>query len=420
MLSSPAIGSDGTVYIGSDYPYNKLYAIHGKTGAKLWEFETGSYVHSSPAIGSDGTVYVGSYDKKLYAINGKTGVKLWEFETGDKVYSSPAIGSDGTVYVGSHDKKLYAINPKSGVKLWEFETGSRVFSSPAIGSDGTVYVGSHDNKLYAIKTGSKGLATSPWPMRGQNAQHTGRAIAVNPPSPARVKRNSTSQGAFTVLAHNVQNLFDLDGVSAYNDYKPEYYGASQLQRKLTNITNLLARFGDGSGPDVVLLQEIELDRTAERDKSAAELLAEALREKGLGPYHLVEGRIKGQSLKESPSIVCVTLSKFPVEKVRMHPLERARPILETKISVNGKPLILFNNHWKSGASSASLEKVRLSNAQVLRKRIDDLLAADPAVDIIVGGDLNSHYNQKQVYGSAMPQTGVNDVLLSHGERNRHA
>jgi len=60
-------------------------------------------------------------------------------------------------------------------KLWEFETGSAVFSSPAIGSDGTVYVGSYDNKLYAIKTDSKGLAKSPWPMRGQNAQHTGRA-----------------------------------------------------------------------------------------------------------------------------------------------------------------------------------------------------------------------------------------------------
>ena len=89
--------------------------------------------------------------------------------------SSPAIGSDGTVYVGSHDKKLYAINGKSGVKLWEFETGDKVISSPAIGSDGTVYVGSQDGKLYAIKTDSKGLAKSPWPMRGQNARHTGRA-----------------------------------------------------------------------------------------------------------------------------------------------------------------------------------------------------------------------------------------------------
>ena len=62
-----------------------------------------------------------------------------------------------------------------GVKLWEFETGNSVLSSPAIGSDGTVYVGSLVKKLYAIKTDSKGLAKSPWPMRGQNAQHTGRA-----------------------------------------------------------------------------------------------------------------------------------------------------------------------------------------------------------------------------------------------------
>ena len=71
-----------------------------KPGTVLWEFKTGYYVTSSPAIGSDGTDYVGSSDKKLYAINGKSGVKLWEFETGGAVHSSPAIGSDGTVYVG--------------------------------------------------------------------------------------------------------------------------------------------------------------------------------------------------------------------------------------------------------------------------------------------------------------------------------
>ena len=70
------------------------------------------------------------------------------------------------------------IKPNStvGVKLWEFETGNWVSSSPAIGSDGTVYVGSNDKKLYAIKTNSKGPAKSPWPMFGQNAQRTGRAL----------------------------------------------------------------------------------------------------------------------------------------------------------------------------------------------------------------------------------------------------
>ena len=39
-----------------------------KPGTVLWEFETGGAVTSSPAIGSDGTVYVGSWDHWLYAI----------------------------------------------------------------------------------------------------------------------------------------------------------------------------------------------------------------------------------------------------------------------------------------------------------------------------------------------------------------
>ena len=37
-------------------------------GTPIWEFETGDRVGSSPAIGSDGTVYVGAGDTKLYAI----------------------------------------------------------------------------------------------------------------------------------------------------------------------------------------------------------------------------------------------------------------------------------------------------------------------------------------------------------------
>jgi len=155
VFSSPAIGSDGTVYVGSrDY---KVYALNGTTGAKKWEFLTGSAVDSSPAIGSDGTVYVGSFDNRVYALNGATGAKKWEFLTGDWVESSPAIGSDGTVYVGSHDKRVYALNGTTGAKQWEFLTGDRISSSPAVGSDGTVYIGSGDNKVYALNgaTGAK-------------------------------------------------------------------------------------------------------------------------------------------------------------------------------------------------------------------------------------------------------------------------
>ncbi len=69
------------------------------------------------------------------------------------------------------------VQPSAKLKLWEFVTGGNVSSPPAIGSDGTVYVGSVDKKVCAIKTDSKGPAKSPWPMRGQNPQHTGHAPA---------------------------------------------------------------------------------------------------------------------------------------------------------------------------------------------------------------------------------------------------
>jgi outer membrane protein assembly factor BamB len=39
-------------------------------GAVVWTFTTGGHVSSSPAIGPDGTVYIGAADGKLYALGG--------------------------------------------------------------------------------------------------------------------------------------------------------------------------------------------------------------------------------------------------------------------------------------------------------------------------------------------------------------
>jgi outer membrane protein assembly factor BamB len=144
IYSSPAIGNDGTIYVGSRD--GKLYAVN-PDGTKKWAFTAGDSIYSSPAIGSDGTIYVGSLDHNLYAIN-PDGTKKWAFKTDDFVNLSPAIGSDGTIYIGSYDNKLYAINP-NGTKKWAFKTGSYT-ASPAIGSDDTIYVGSGDYNLYAI------------------------------------------------------------------------------------------------------------------------------------------------------------------------------------------------------------------------------------------------------------------------------
>ena len=146
FVSSPAIGSDGTIYVGGSD--SNLHAIY-PDGTLKWSYLVGDKIYSSPAIGSDGTIYVGSQDKKLYAIN-PDGTLKWSYLTGDKVYySSPAIDAAGTIYVGSFDDKLHAINPDGTLK-WSYLTGGDVRCSPTIGADGTIYVGSKDDNLYAI------------------------------------------------------------------------------------------------------------------------------------------------------------------------------------------------------------------------------------------------------------------------------
>lgn len=122
-------------------------------GTKLWDFTTGNRIESSPAIGADGTIYVGSWDNKLYAVDA-SGSNKWSItvgggSSGTWFMSSPAIGPDGTVYVGSNDRSVYAIRTNGTIR-WSFQTGSWIAASPAIARDGTVYIPSGDSKLYAI------------------------------------------------------------------------------------------------------------------------------------------------------------------------------------------------------------------------------------------------------------------------------
>jgi len=67
-----------------------------KSGAINWQFVTDNAIHSSPALSTDGTIYIGSWDQKLYAIY-PNGTKKWEFATNGGVVSSAAIDSNGII-----------------------------------------------------------------------------------------------------------------------------------------------------------------------------------------------------------------------------------------------------------------------------------------------------------------------------------
>ena len=174
IASSPAIGADGTLFVGSDD--TRVHAIDGSTGTERWSFQTGGRVTASPTVGPDDTVYVGSEDTRIYALDGATGTKRWDYPTGGAVVASPAMGVDGTIYVGSQDTKVHAIHGKSGARRWEYPTGAAIRSSPALGVDGTVYVGSVDGWVHALD-GATG--TNRWKFATGGAIHGSPALGAD-------------------------------------------------------------------------------------------------------------------------------------------------------------------------------------------------------------------------------------------------
>ena len=172
IFSSPAIGADGSVYIGSNDSY--LHAFNGN-GTSKWTFQADNWIDSTPAIGSDGTIYVGSWDNKVYAIDSDNGNKTWEYETNSYVIASPAIGADGKVYVGSKDSIFYAFE-SNGSLAWEYFAGQPISSSAALGQDGTIYFGDENGTFHAVNPDG----TVKWTYEVEDIADTNKSILSSP------------------------------------------------------------------------------------------------------------------------------------------------------------------------------------------------------------------------------------------------
>lgn len=277
----------------------------------------------------------------------------------------------------------------------------------------------------------------------------GAAVLLAAPLAASAKE-------FTVVTYNVENLFDADGVATFDDYAEtggeHAYSPAKLLVKLQNVAKVLKTFNDGAGPEIVCFNEFEIDftpETATKDYAAvlAEyrnttvgkmlttglndkirglpvevLLLKYLQDEGLTGYEVAIGRdqpdlealaSKDRGIRRKAHKNAV-FSKFPIKDVQSHSTPDARDILEVTLDVHGHLLVVFVNHWKSGAGDVNSEEARRRNARTLRGRVEAILAADSSADVILTGDFNSHYNQSKVY-PRLGQTALNGVLGSQGD-----
>jgi hypothetical protein len=134
--SSAQQASGPTVYVGSGFGDETLYAVDAATGTQKWAFtQPSGAVDSSPTV-ADGTVYIGSEDNTLYAVDADSGEQEWAFtQPSGEVRSSPTV-ADGTVYVGSYDNTLYAVDAATGSQEWAFtQPSGPVWSSPTVVAD---------------------------------------------------------------------------------------------------------------------------------------------------------------------------------------------------------------------------------------------------------------------------------------------
>ncbi len=153
--SSPAIATDGTIYFHDN---TALYALTDNvtTAVRKWSFSLAGTTYASPTIATDGTIYLGSTHRttggNFYAIN-PDGTQKWVFSADDDIYTTAGVSGDGTIYFGTLSGTFYALRP-DGTQLWKWSTSSRasITSSPAIGADGTIYFAAYDKKLYALRS----------------------------------------------------------------------------------------------------------------------------------------------------------------------------------------------------------------------------------------------------------------------------
>ncbi|MBN2824024.1 MAG: endonuclease/exonuclease/phosphatase family protein [Campylobacterales bacterium] len=205
-------------------------------------------------------------------------------------------------------------------------------------------------------------------------------------------------GEFKIASYNVENLFDLQkNGSEYLEYIPHRNGwdTTAFDKKLNNIAQVICDLN----ADIVALQEIE-------NINALNSLKARLKRVGCDyRYHTIS--------KQDSTVKAALLSRFKITKTNEITVDRShksRSILEVKVDLEGKELILFVNHWKSKHSHGT-ESKRMVYAKALIERIKKLPSGS---EYIILGDFNSDYDEhltmEDKFNDTRGRTGINHIL----------
>lgn len=229
-----------------------------------------------------------------------------------------------------------------------------------------------------------------------------------------------------VLFYNTENLFDtLDSPYTLGDgeFTPEgekYWDEERLQEKLQHLSKAITLLHNQL-PALIGLAEVE-------NRIVLEMLIQTAPLNAI-PYEIVhydsdDPRGIDCALLFNPAVFSLTEANKHILHVPDEPDFRTRDILEVRGNLIGIEITLFINHWpsrKEGVKQTAHR--RICAAQLLRKRVDEILHFDPLANILIMGDFNDTPDDESMYkilrAKGQHELSGNDLINLLMEKEHH-
>jgi len=198
-----------------------------------------------------------------------------------------------------------------------------------------------------------------------------------------------SSDVLSIVSWNVQNLFNasVDGYE-YGEYLPSSgWTEKAYQSRLANLSRVCS-LGPLSSSDVFIFNEVENDSVVE------DTLNLNFFKKNSFQYYATAGELGG-------AIKTAIVSKIPIVGIKVHSLSDVRPILQVELQNEGERIFILAIHAKSNLEGVSeTANYRLALATTLKKVSSDIEKENPDALILIAGDFNESYENKNMMSDA--------------------
>lgn len=226
------------------------------------------------------------------------------------------------------------------------------------------------------------------------------ALILNMSACAQPTNNNAqlAKHPFVAMFYNVENLYDTqnDPKTDDDEFTPEGkvpWTQDRLDTKIKHIGQVVTDIVNPTMPDLIGFAEIENQKVLEMLTSSGALKKAKYK---IVHYESPDERGIDVAMLYNPSTFKV-VSSAPL-KVTLQGNDRTRDILYVKGKLNsGEILHVFINHWPSRREGTEISDAkRLTAANVLRAKIDDIQKLDKNANFLILGDFNDEPSNNSI------------------------